>query len=102
MCIYIVLASGSAAELCCDELLLTENENGEPDVLDENGETELLEFEMYSSQFDARMATLGFHRSPTQPSTVADGNCGLYAMLDQLNRIEPDHFFDRDDALFAR
>ena len=62
----------------------------------------MLEFDIYSSQFDTRMAALGFKRSPTQRSTVADGNCGLYAMLDQLNIIEPDHFFERDDALFAR
>ena len=55
-------------------------------------------------KFDERMATLGFKRSPSQPDTRGDGNCGLYALLDQLNLPVngPLPMFERGEALFAR
>ena len=61
-------------------------------------------YRSYKVQFDQRISSLGFTRSPSQPDTLGDGNCGIYALLDQLNlpSSEPDPFFGRDDSLFAR
>ena len=51
-----------------------------------------------------RMSFLGFKRSPSQPDTQGDGNCGIYALLDQLNLPSngPLPIFERDEAVFAR
>ena len=58
----------------------------------------------YNTKFDERMNNLGFERSPTQRNTKGDGNCGIYALLDQLNlpKNEPNPMFVREDDFFAR
>ena len=40
----------------------------------------------FRQEFDIRMDELGFQRSPTQTDTIADGNCALYALMDQLHQ----------------
>lgn len=80
---------------CCDELLLSE------------GEVRfscLPSYQASERKFDERMAFLGFERSPSQPRTLGDGNCGVYGLLDQLNLPTSDPLprFERDEALFAR
>ena len=80
---------------CCDELLLSE------------GKVRFSCLPSYQSaerKFDERMTFLGFERSPSQPCTLGDGNCGVYGLLDQLNlpTSDPMPRFDRDEALFAR
>ena len=47
---------------------------------------------------------LGFSRSPTQPYTLGDGNCGPRALCDQLNlkSNDDDPDFGKDDHTFAR
>ena len=57
---------------CCDEFLLTE------------GEGSLPSYHRSEEEFNMRMSFLGFKRSPSQPDTQGDGNCGIYALLDQL------------------
>ena len=54
--------------------------------------------------FDSRMEFLGFCRSPSQPNTIGDGNCGPRALCDQLNLAtnDPDPDFSQDDHIFAR
>ena len=86
----------AASFSCCDEPLLSEQEVPPP--------PRPLVYTDYKDKFDERMSSLGFVRSPSQPDTIGDGNCGLYALLDQLNLpgSEPDPFFERDDSLFAR
>ena len=72
---------------CCDELLLIEDDNPS--------------FESSKDIFDVRMAGLGFVRSPTQPDTLGDGNCGIYALLDQLSS-DPSPMFEVGDEVLAR
>ena len=50
------------------------------------------------------MSQLGFKRSPSQQDTVGDGNCGIYALLDQLNLPyqDVDPMFGIGDAEFVR
>ena len=79
---------------CCEEMLLSEEVEVPclPTYLD------------YNTKFDERMNNLGFERSPTQRNTKGDGNCGIYALLDQLNlpKNEPNPMFVREDDFFAR
>ena len=82
---------------CCDEALLIEDEVTGPRSC-------LPSFQGSEEKFDKRMSSLGFERSPSQPNTLGDGNCGLYALLDQLNLPSsgPLPMFERDEVLFAR
>ena len=85
-----------ASTSCCDELLLTEGDLGAsclPSYVD------------FVNKFDGRMTVLGFQRSPSEKNTPADGNCGVHALVDQLNlpRNESTPMFDtRDNCFFAR
>ena len=56
------------------------------------------------AKFNKRMETLGFARSPSQPNTIGDGNCGPRALCDQLNlqTNDQDSDFSQDDFTFAR
>ena len=88
-------ASVNQTATCCDESLLSE------------GEVRfscLPSYQGSERKFDERMNFLGFERSPSQPFTLGDGNCGVYSLLDQLNlpTSDPLSMFERDDALFAR
>ena len=82
---------------CCDEALLIEDEVTGP-------RSRLPTFQGSEEKFDKRMSSLGFERSPSQPNTLGDGNCGLYALLDQLNLPSsgPLPMFERDEVLFVR
>ena len=88
-------ASLNLTETCCDELLLSEGEIRFSCLPSYQGS---------ERKFDERMRFLGFERSPSQPCTLGDGNCGVYALLDQLNLTTSEELpmFERDDALFAR
>ena len=54
--------------------------------------------------FVQRMASLGFQRSKTQPSTLGDGDCLIHAVLDGYNNIHGDAWslFDRKDTVTLR
>ena len=87
-------ANNPQTDYCCDELLLDEGEAYVTCPTYQDGRV----------QFDARIRQLGFDRSPSQPDTVGDGNCGIYALLDQLNLPHqgPNQLFEVDDFQFAR
>ena len=55
----------------------------------------------HNDEFNARIESLGFER---REDTPADGNCAIWAILDQYNlRTPPDEtFFQREEVLFAR
>ena len=53
--------------------------------------------------FDQRMDETGFVRSPSQPMTCPDGNCAIYAILDQINRDQTqDPMYDMDEPDMLR
>ena len=85
------LSVTASASVCCDEMLLADVESVSPC------------YNMAVGQFDKRMAELGFTRSIFQSDTPADGNCGIHALLDQLNLPHNmPSMFDREDCVFAR
>ena len=89
-------STGPGSASCCDELLLGEDQDATKHYLPS--------YQEYQVRFDTRMTFLGFERSPTQRQTRGDGNCGIYALLDQLNLSyhESDPIFGVEDALYAR
>lgn len=58
----------------------------------------------YATAFDLRMDHLGFQRSPTQMNTYADGNCALYALMDQIHQPFQDlgNLVDQVDSMSVR
>ena len=52
--------------------------------------------------FDTRMKSLGFKRSPSQPNTVGDGACGIRALCDQLSLCCDDPMFGPEEHVLAR
>ena len=53
-------------------------------------------------EFEQRMNSLGFKSSPTQSNTIADGNCGVRALCDQLNIFSDDPMFGQGEHDLAR
>ena len=76
---------------------------GNPDDISELGveDTAILLNEP-EGDFDARMESLGFKRSPSQPNTIGDGACGVRALCDQLSLCSNDPMFGPEEHVLAR